>query len=86
MADAMGYIMARLPKLANVLSSSRGSAAPLCGKAPPFPAKSHDYFSPAPRGRHSLPGGAGEVGWCSRTTERPSLSAQQAAKPQAMPH
>jgi hypothetical protein len=40
----------------------------------------------APSGRLSLPDGAEGVGWGSPTTERPSLSAQQAAKPQVICH
>src|SRR5208283_4689668 len=57
----------------------------LQGKAPTFRPSVPIVSPSAPPGRLSLPGGAEGVGWCYPGSERQSLSAQQAAKPQMAP-
>ncbi|MGO8789957.1 MAG: ABC transporter permease [Terriglobia bacterium] len=64
-----------------------GSAASLCGKAPPFRQVSHNnhlLLPTARAGRLSLSARAVGVGLRSSATERPSLSAQQTAEPQVL--
>ena len=74
-----------LSKLAIPVSAQRGSAAPICGKPPAFRPILHLSFSSAQAGRLSLPACAERVLWERYRSERPSLSACQAAEPQVIP-
>ena len=88
------------PGLATHASACSGSAAMTCGsssrertvrlcrpdlrKASGFPAPFRTSFSSAQAGRLSLPACAEEVSQDTQPTERRSLSAHQAAQPQAV--
>jgi hypothetical protein len=67
-------------------SSLRGSAAPTCGKPPAFRPMIPPSISSAQAGRLSLPACAEEVTHNAHPSERRSLSASQAAEPQAIVH
>src|SRR5208337_2822391 len=75
---------AGLSKLAIPVSAQRGSAAPICGKPPTFRPIPHLSFSSAQAGRLGLPACAEQVLWERHRSERPSLSACQAAEPQVI--
>jgi alanyl-tRNA synthetase len=65
-------------------SSTERLRRPDLRKASGFPANADPSSSCAPAGRLSLPAGAGEVSQEARLAERQSLSANQAAQPQAI--
>jgi hypothetical protein len=75
---------AGLSKLLTSSSAHRGSAALPCGKPPAFRPVPEPLSSSAQAGRLSLPACAEEVFQDTRSTERRSLSAHQAAEPQAV--
>ena len=77
---------AGLSKLLTSSSAHRGSAALPCGKPPAFRPVPEPPPSSAQAGRPSLPACAEEVFQDTRPTERRSLSANQAAEPQAVAH
>jgi hypothetical protein len=77
-----GGSYARLSKLPDHAGAESGSAAPTCGKPPAFRPIPHPSSSSAQVGRLSLPACAEEVVQARRPSERPSLSANQAAEPQ----
>jgi len=62
----------------------RGSAAPTCGKPPAFRPIPLFSFCSAQAGRLSLPACVEQLLEEPRCSERPSLSASQAAKPQGI--
>jgi alanyl-tRNA synthetase len=66
-------------------SSDERLGRPDLRKASGFPANADPSSSSAPAGRLSLPAGAEEVAQEARPAERQSLSASQAAQPQAVP-
>ena len=76
--------MPGLSKLQTSSSAQRGSAALPCGKPPAFRPVREPPSSSAQAGRLSLPACAEEVFQDTRLTERRSLSAHQAAEPQAV--
>jgi len=72
----------RLSKLETQSSAQSGSAAATCGKASPFRPVPNPLSSSAQAGRLRLPACAEEALQDARPSERQSLSASQAAKPQ----
>jgi hypothetical protein len=74
----------RLSKLQTSSSAQRGSAALPCGKPPAFQLVPEPPSSSAQAGRLCRPACAEEVFQDTRPTERRSLSARQAAEPQAV--
>jgi uncharacterized protein (TIGR00297 family) len=80
-----GDIPPQVPNSVAHIGTQSGSAAPTCGKPPAFrPALHPSSSSSAQAGRPSLPACAEEVAHGAHPSERRSLSASQAAKPQVL--
>jgi uncharacterized protein (TIGR00297 family) len=79
-----GGFTSELSNSAAHLGPQSGSAAPICGKPPAFRPMPHSLPSSAQAGRLSLPACAEEVVQGAHPSERRSLSARQAAEPQAV--